>query len=367
MKKRSKFGYNLRRLIRDIFFWIVIALMYPLFRFVGLSDNFFSVSVEKTFDPIYIAIVYVGAGALLGILFFILEVIIPKAAKRKRSFSFIILLQTFLFVLVLMLVIISVNFSTRMAYGEEASVIWDDTLRFFKTWTFISLLSYAGIASMFVSFIKQTSHKLGPGILFKMIMGRYHKPREENRIFIFLDLKDSTTHAERLGHIVFSRLLQECFYDLTDVLWETKGEVYQFVGDEVVVSWPLKEGVENGNCLRFFFEYRKVILKRQKHYLGHYGVIPTFKAGLDCGLVAVAEVGEVKREIAYHGDTLNTAARIQGQCNFNGKLLLISANIKALIEHISTYNIEVVGNIPLKGKLAPVDIYSVELRDESTD
>ena len=104
-----------------------------------------------------------------------------------------------------------------------------------------------------------------------------------------------------------------------------------------------------------------VIRGRSKYYEGKYGMIPAFKAGLSSGYATVAEVGELKKELAYHGDVLNTASRIQGICNKYNKSLLISEELENNLKFDSNYNKELIGSVELKGKLQPVNIYSVEL------
>ena len=91
-----------------------------------------------------------------------------------------------------------------------------------------------------------------------------------------------------------------------------------------------------------------------------YGQKPFFKAGINVGKVMVAEVGQTKKEIAYHGDTINTAARIQGKCNeYNSELLVSRAVVEALGDH-GEYETKLVGDIPLKGKSKHVAIYKVK-------
>ena len=124
---------------------------------------------------------------------------------------------------------------------------------------------------------------------------------------MFLDLRSSTTIAEQLGHVRFSSLLQECFFDMTNAIVNGRADVYQYVGDEVVLSWPKERGLENSRCVRCYFEIRNALSARRDHYLSEYGIEPVFKAGLHLGWVTVSEVGIVKREICYHGDVLNTA------------------------------------------------------------
>jgi adenylate cyclase len=77
------------------------------------------------------------------------------------------------------------------------------------------------------------------------------------------------------------------------------------------------------------------------------------------GLVTVAEVGEIKREIAYHGDVLNTAARIQGKCNELNEKILISESLQQAIAGNKTFKTKLLGSVLLKGKATSVNIYSI--------
>ena len=101
---------------------------------------------------------------------------------------------------------------------------------------------YWGIACMLALFILQVNEKFGQGVLINMLRGKYHLPKEEDRIFMFMDLKSSTSFAEKLGHIKYSQFLQDCFFDITDVVTKNDAKIYQYVGDEVVLSWGLKTG-----------------------------------------------------------------------------------------------------------------------------
>jgi adenylate cyclase len=179
------------------------------------------------------------------------------------------------------------------------------------------------VKRLFFNFILQINRKFGPGILFSMIIGKYHKPRIEQRIFMFLDMKDSTGNAERLGHVQYSKLIQSCIHDLTDLITRYKANVYQYVGDEVVLSWPTRIGLMNMNCINLFFAYEQHLEDHRDYYESKYGISPEFKVGLSEGKITVTEVGDIKREIAYHGEVLHTAARLEKMCNnLNQKLLV---------------------------------------------
>ncbi|MEZ4685963.1 MAG: adenylate/guanylate cyclase domain-containing protein [Bacteroidia bacterium] len=221
----------------------------------------------------------------------------------------------------------------------------------------LGIYSYILVVDIFMFVFRQVSLFLGSGNLWKLFRGKFYEPREEKRMFMFLDLRSSTTHAERLGHIMYSKLIQDCFNDL-GVVVENEAEIYQYVGDEVILTWKLEEGLRNQNCLRAFFNFKRQLLARKEYYSRQYDCLPHFKAGINAGIVTVTEVGKYKKEIAYHGDTINIAARIQGKCNELGKDLLISENLKNMLS-TTDFSFEALGSIALKGKEQQVPLYAV--------
>jgi adenylate cyclase len=216
---------------------------------------------------------------------------------------------------------------------------------------------YWGGACLIGLFILQTSEKFGQGVLINFMLGKYHRPKEENRIFMFMDLKSSTTYAEELGHIKYSQFIQDCFYDINDIITKYKGGIYQYVGDEVVVEWNIRQGIKDGNCINMFFAFDQLLQHKSEYYKSKYGVIPEFKAGLNLGIVTVAEVGVIKKELAYHGDVINTASRIQNKCNDLQKKVLISESTKSHLKDQPGLSFNFLGKFQLKGKMAPIGIY----------
>src|SRR5205085_10996925 len=101
-----------------------------------------------------------------------------------------------------------------------------------------------------------------------------------------------------------------CFSDINAVVYPFRAQVYQYVGDEIVVTWPEQEGLKQHACIRFYFACQNQFITRAEYYRTTYDLLPDFKASLHTGPVTAVEIGEVKRDIAYHGDTVNTAARI---------------------------------------------------------
>lgn len=177
---------------------------------------------------------------------------------------------------------------------------------------------------------------------------------------MFVDMKDSTTIAEQLGHIKYFEFLRAYYFDLTNAIVRNEGEVYQYIGDEIVISWKLKKGAQNNNCINCFFDMKNDLFKKKQLYLKKYNIFPTFKAAIHCGEVTTGEIGALKKEIFFTGDVLNTTARIQGLCKTFNAELLISKQVKNKLNLNRKYNTKALGEHQVKGKTELIDIILLE-------
>lgn len=353
---------NRRKIIFLISFWVLAAVFISTYEAVTLR---FKSPLEGASYNFWRSLATVTVVALIGsTVVASFEVLYFARKLRKRSFGLVLLVKT-LFYLASMLIFISLAFWSIISFELDQPPFHPTVTT--KAWglissaKFIVTMAYWGIAILFALFVLQVSQKFGQGVLVNFILGKYHQPKEEHRIFMFIDLRSSTTYAEQLGHIRYSQLIQDCFFDLTDIVNAYDAQIYQYVGDEVVLTWDFGKVKIAENCIETFFAYDRKFREKSVYYQEKYGLVPEFKAGMNSGLVTVAEVGEIKKELAYHGDVLNTAARIQGQCNEYESRLLISETFKNhLLQDPSKYELEFKGNILLKGKLASVDIYQVK-------
>jgi adenylate cyclase len=225
---------------------------------------------------------------------------------------------------------------------------------------FYLLLACNFVIELLLTFLSVVRKKYGPGILFPLLMGKYRSPKEESRIFLFMDLKSSTAMAETLGHIRYSAFIRDSIMDINSLLNHYGAQIYQYVGDEIVITWRLSQGLRNAACIEFFFACAKKLNERADYYHAVYGRIPEFKAGLHMGNVTAVEVGDIKRDIAYHGDTINTAARIQEICNDYQANFLTSVYVLDRINGALPYEVKRIGAIRLKGKTSLVEIASIE-------
>lgn len=199
--------------------------------------------------------------------------------------------------------------------------------------------------------------KFGPITFVNFLKGKYLRPKREERIFMFMDLKSSTTIAERLGEERYFNFLNDTFRIATPGILATQGEIYQYVGDEIVISWLIKNGVNRANCIRCYYEIIEQLKDKSVYFDETYGTQPQFKAGLHLGHVITGEMGIVKREIVYSGDVLNTASRIQSLCNeMNTDLLLSNKLLKQIDLKFLDKEFKSVGNITLKGKQQKIEL-----------
>ena len=227
------------------------------------------------------------------------------------------------------------------------------------------LMLFFLVSSLLLSYITQINKRFGPGVQLPILFGRYRAPRMVNRIFMFMDLRDSTTHAENLGNFKYSELIQRSFRIANRLLRFHNAEIYQYAGDEIILTWLSGRRDNPMNCIDYFFDFRNALESEKESFKSEFGFIPIFKAGVHCGPVTAIEIGEVKHDIAYHGDVINTTARIQGMCNKYNSLLLCSKDFNdRLAEEHGTYKLSLVGSEVLKGKSGPVDLYSVVKKEE---
>ena len=176
----------------------------------------------------------------MGVIYATLEFVFEQFVSKKISIGLRTLLKVFIYfffiIFVLSLLIELVVYLYNVPINNERG--WWRTDKTFRV-----ILLYIFLAAIVFSFIKISNEKFGKGVFLKMLFGKYKNPIEEYRIFMFLDLKSSTTIAETLGHFKYSQLIQDCFYDLNELVPKYSAEIYQYVGDEVVLSWPYKKGL----------------------------------------------------------------------------------------------------------------------------
>ena len=359
MKLSPRQKMDIRKVLVITIGFIFVNTFIALLIDSTLSSNY-SLGHSKNYSFSSYILLSVLLGLMAGGLGGVGLVVVNNYVFRKKSFGYGLASTAIFFVLVFGIIntinaiVITMLTLDNPSISEIISVSSGFIL---NPLTLIIFLLWA-VVTVFSLFLLQVNDKFGPGVLWKFIRGQYHKPREEERIFMFADMRSSTSIAEKIGHKQYFNLLSDLFADITNTILNFEGEIYQYVGDEIVISWPLKKGIKEANCLRCFLQIEQKLLDLGPKYEVNYGVRPELKAGIHHGKVTAGEIGVIKRDIVYTGDVLNTTARIQEQCNNFNVNLLISENTLTLLE-VTDLEIEAMGEFDLRGKESLVSLYTV--------
>ena len=237
-------------------------------------------------------------------------------------------------------------------YGHRIDRAW-----LVQDYPIIVGLTFAG--SILFGAIYELVRLVGGHVLVNVMLGRYRRPTREERVLLFLDLVGSTTLAEQLGELRVQELLTRFFFDIDEAIVAHGGEVHAYVGDEVIVTWPVAAGPERRpiDCV---FAIQDRITELADRYVREFGLVPNFRAGLHAGPVVISECGDSHRQIAFFGDTLNVTARLRELCNQVGRPLLVSADLLTRVRAGPNLRVEALGGTELRGRLAAVQVFAIE-------
>lgn len=331
MSRRT--SYKLQQLYVIILVWLIVGFLIAVYDNLTLHTLNSVPPLPKYPLPESI-LINMGAaliGALLGGSFLVFYV---NVRFQDRSYGYTVVAVAIGF----LTVIVIVNIVLRL-FSIPSD--WDRIVKNCLVW---------GIIVTITQLFLQINNKFGQGVFWNILRGKYNTPREEQRIFMFLDLNASTTIAERLGDKKYHAFLKDVFTDITNPIIDNKGEIYQYVGDEVVVAWKYEAGVQDSKCVQCFFDIKLHLRQLHGKYLRLYGVAPTFKAGMHCGRVVAGEVGIIKRDITYSGDVLNTTSRIQNMCKEFNEEVIVSGDLAASLHLTGKIAAQPLGTIKLRGK-----------------
>lgn len=298
----------------------------------------------------------VSISVLIGLFVGLLEEFALYRVFQHISFVTATVIRSLLYALLVSIVLCLV-LSIELTFTENISYI-DAVREYLRSSAFQRDFLFSLIFIILILTIVQIILLIGKSNFYRLILGLYHRPREVSRIFMFVDIKGSTSIAEKLSNKQFSSLIKDFFDDVSDAIMMFGGEIYQYAGDEVIVIWPIRK--KNLRCIRSFFKMEEIIDRRKNYYQSKYGLIPEFKAGIHAGPVVVASVGKQKKEIVYHGNVLNTTSRIEGKCNELQQQLLISEDMLQYLRLDNKFILEKKDEIELRGKAQKLSLYGVK-------
>ena len=340
-------------------------------------------ALKKFRDGIYVVILSVFLGGLFAC---IMSIAVSGSFNLQKDFRYILLGSLTGFGVSSGILLLNELFLKRKARPLWFSLLITPFLQtalitFVYTFVFISLLGYDSfwkdsylfhtvafslILTVLTSLYADIERLLGRHVLKGLLFGTYSRPKNENRFVMFLDLAGSTAAAERLGSLKFHAFLNDFFCDIARPIINHGGEIYKYVGDEVIITWPEKSvGLSHGP-LMVFSAIDEIVKRRHDYYTSRYGLIPQFRAGLHFGTIVAGEMGLTCQEIAYSGDVMNTAARIQSECRLRNEIFLVSddalSRIREKAEFPSSIIIVSHGTVSLRGKSTELAISAVRLK-----
>ncbi|MDF3074782.1 MAG: hypothetical protein K0S54_2449 [Alphaproteobacteria bacterium] len=254
------------------------------------------------------------------------------------------------------LIIVGYEFGPLVVRAPDESIFEFDHFFWQTVWLSVGV-------SFVINTALEISRLLGGEVLLGLLLGRYMLPRVEERIVLFVDLKDSTQHAERLGDLKFHRLLNAFFEDISHAVLISGGSIYKYNGDAAIVQWRPKRGLRRGRALRCVRELHHRLQARGELYRRRFDLTPGFRAGLHMGPVVVGEIGDQRREIALSGDAMNTAARIEQATRELGIDFLLSEAVAAKLSAEAAAQLRSVGGVAIPGKAAKLALFTADWRD----
>ena len=318
---------------------------------VTLASSVFGAAVSSfTPDGVLVGIL---AGAGIGLVLSTFGILIfgPwNEALRRWPVAIVFLVRTLIYGVAFLVIPNAVSALIRGSFDP-----FRDPTRVVTPTTLALSFGFGFVINIILTMVRL----LGARTVLSFITGRYHRPRLERRIVLFMDLMDSTKLAEMLGDTRFHAFLNQVFWDITEPVLEAGGEIYRYVGDEVIMTWPDRTGAP-AQAIACIFAIEEALCARRDDYSSRYTATPRFRAALHAGPLVVGEMGDVKCEIVLLGDTMNTAARIENVCRTSGHDYIASA--PAMPEHAALppgVRAESLGPVELRGKENVVDLFAL--------
>ena len=275
------------------------------------------------------------------------------AALRRMTLLAEVLVRS----LVMTVVIVIVGLSLQIAlYAESLQLHWL-TVHWFKT-TLPWIVAIGLTISLMVGVVTETVRLIGGPLLASIVLGTYHRPVREQLIVMFLDLADSTPLAEKLGELRVHDFITRFFFDIDEPINDHDGSVLSYVGDEVIVTWPVTDDpARNAQCLACFFAIETKIAGLSNKYKDEFDTVPRFRAGVHSGPVIVSECGGFKRQLAYFGDTMNVSARLCEYCKACGCNLIVSGDVLSRVTIPQNLQVSVGRSIALRGRNSLLEVH----------
>ncbi|MCB9169271.1 MAG: adenylate/guanylate cyclase domain-containing protein [Flavobacteriales bacterium] len=231
----------------------------------------------------------------------------------------------------------------------------------FITSQFFRLALRVAVVTSVAILVVQIEELMGRRMFLGFLLGRYERPKSEERVMLAIDLVGSTALAERLGDLHYFRFLNVTHSLLTDAVLRNEAEIYKYIGDEVIFSWPMRKGIRHLNCLDLYFDIVERIAVHENDLLREFGAVPRYRGAVHGGRVISAQIGHIKRAIEFSGDVMNTLSRMLGLSKQLDAGILVSADLlQRMPSAQERFRIGPLTVMPVKGRRREVSVHTVE-------
>src|SRR5690606_12300259 len=207
---------KLRQLLVITCAWLLVGLFIAVYDYLVLSTEY-SLGFSPTYSFKLSLAMNLGSafmGAMLGGSFMVFYI---NVKYQVKPYGYTILAVSISFILIIMLIILvlGVVFIPIQTGRPLSDPITKTAFSNFLTDSsrIKNVMTWAGVVA-FTQLMLQVNSKFGHGAFGDIIRGKYNTPKEERRIFMFLDLNSSTAIAEQLGNETYHELLKDFFADI---------------------------------------------------------------------------------------------------------------------------------------------------------
>lgn len=223
------------------------------------------------------------------------------------------------------------------------------------------VLAYSLAVSALLVFVVRMRDLIGGEVFVNFLVGRYHKPVREERIFLFLDVVGSTAFAETHGDLRAQEYLGAIFATLAEPVRRNAGSTDDYIGDLAMITWPMRRGLKDARCVACVFDVLDRIEADAAAWTARFGAVPRLRAALHGGSVVTAEVGIDRHKIAYFGDAVNVTSRIEALCRPLGVETLISQDLLDRLDRLPPgISARSLGAHALRGRGQPLSVATLE-------
>lgn len=358
-KRSAVKKHELKLILAVAVSWTIIDFLVFIFRIVtgNYTPKYESTDAGST-NAILLRELNVFIFSLI-IGYFLVSVL--KNFMRNISPGLNLMLKT----LLLMVVAIAMNFFIYFTYsllirGEPAGEAFHRFVEntFGEKWLLEKMPQWI-LLFVLTLLALEINNKYSQGVFFNIMIGKYLQQREEKRIILFADLKDSTPIAEKLGHKEYFQFIRDVIYCLSAGIAEYDGRIYQYIGDEIVAWWP-ESRANARKSVKALIAARMIINKNAEVFKRNYDILPEYKVGIHTGNITVGEVGITKKDLVMSGDTINTAARIRSACSELNQKIIVSKEMIELLK-MKDWQSESLGMVDLKGKNDSIELFALKI------